>query len=58
MTILPTRCTTKFTTANGRLERPDLIPSVSCMIKKMAALGFEEGIGFVPFAGIGWELSR
>jgi HEAT repeat protein len=22
--------------------------------KKMAALGFEEGIGFVPFAGIGW----
>ena len=23
--------------------------------KKMAVLGFEEGIGFVPFAGIGWE---
>ncbi len=23
--------------------------------KKMAELGFEEGIGFVPFAGIGWE---
>jgi HEAT repeat protein len=22
--------------------------------KKMAALGFEEGIGFIPFAGIGW----
>jgi len=22
--------------------------------KKMAQLGFEEGIGFVPFAGIGW----
>jgi lipid-binding SYLF domain-containing protein/HEAT repeat protein len=23
--------------------------------KKMAQLGFEEGIGFVPFAGIGWS---
>jgi HEAT repeats len=23
--------------------------------KKMAELGFEEGIGFVPFAGIGWS---
>jgi HEAT repeat protein len=23
--------------------------------KKMAQLGFEEGIGFIPFAGIGWE---
>jgi HEAT repeat protein len=23
--------------------------------KKMAQLGFEQGIGFVPFAGIGWE---
>jgi HEAT repeat protein len=23
--------------------------------KKMAQLGFEEGLGFVPFAGIGWE---
>ncbi len=23
--------------------------------KKMAQLGFEEGIGFVPFAGIGWK---
>jgi len=23
--------------------------------KKMAQLGFEEGIGFVPFAGIGWR---
>jgi HEAT repeat protein len=23
--------------------------------KKLAMLGFEEGIGFVPFAGIGWE---
>jgi hypothetical protein len=22
--------------------------------KKMAELGFEEGIGFIPFAGIGW----
>jgi len=22
--------------------------------KKMAQLGFEEGIGFVPFAGVGW----
>ena len=23
--------------------------------KKLAMMGFEEGIGFVPFAGIGWE---
>src|SRR2546427_12271747 len=23
--------------------------------KKMAQMGFEEGIGFVPFAGIGWK---
>jgi HEAT repeat protein len=23
--------------------------------KKMAQLGFEEGIGFIPFAGIGWQ---
>src|SRR3984885_1512599 len=23
--------------------------------KKLALLGFEEGIGFVPFAGMGWE---
>jgi HEAT repeat protein len=23
--------------------------------RKMAQLGFEEGIGFIPFAGIGWE---
>lgn len=23
--------------------------------KKMAQLGFEEGIGFIPFAGIGWR---
>jgi HEAT repeat protein len=23
--------------------------------KQMAQLGFEEGIGFIPFAGIGWE---
>ena len=23
--------------------------------KKMAQLGFEEGIGFIPFAGIGWK---
>ena len=26
--------------------------------KKMALLGFEEGIGFVPFAGMGWEAYR
>jgi HEAT repeat protein len=26
--------------------------------KKLAVLGFEEGIGFVPFAGIGWEAYR
>jgi len=23
--------------------------------KKMAQLGFEQGVGFIPFAGIGWE---
>ena len=23
--------------------------------KKLALMGFEEGIGFVPFAGMGWE---
>jgi HEAT repeat protein len=23
--------------------------------KKMAQLGFQEGIGFIPFAGIGWQ---
>src|SRR5437667_8175066 len=23
--------------------------------KKMAQLGFEEGIGFIPFAGMGWK---
>jgi hypothetical protein len=26
--------------------------------KKMAALGFEEGIGFIPFAGIGYEIVK
>jgi HEAT repeat protein len=26
--------------------------------KKMAQLGFEEGIGFIPFAGIGWRVIR
>ena len=26
--------------------------------KRMAALGFEEGIGFIPFAGIGWGASK
>jgi HEAT repeat protein len=26
--------------------------------KKMAMLGFQEGIGFIPFAGIGWEAFR
>jgi HEAT repeat protein len=26
--------------------------------KKLALLGFEEGIGFVPFAGMGWEAYR
>jgi hypothetical protein len=34
-----------------------LIASKTSMLKdpkKMAQLGFEEGIGFIPFAGIGW----
>ncbi len=26
--------------------------------KKLAMLGFQEGIGFIPFAGIGWEAFR
>jgi HEAT repeat protein len=26
--------------------------------RKLALLGFEEGIGFVPFAGVGWEAYR
>jgi HEAT repeat protein len=26
--------------------------------KKMAQLGFEEGLGFIPFAGIGWRAIR
>ena len=26
--------------------------------KKLAMMGFEEGIGFVPFAGMGWEAYR
>lgn len=35
-----------------------LIASQTAILKdprKMAQLGFEEGIGFIPFAGIGWE---
>ena len=35
-----------------------LIASQTDMLKdpkKVAQLGFEEGIGFIPFAGIGWE---
>jgi HEAT repeat protein len=43
---------------NGeRKARKGLISSQASLLhdpKKMAALGFEEGIGFVPFAGIGW----
>jgi len=26
--------------------------------KKMAQMGFEEGIGFIPFAGIGYEIFK
>jgi len=26
--------------------------------KKMAEIGFEEGLGFVPFAGIGWDVLK
>ncbi len=43
---------------NGeRKARRGLISSQTSLLhdpKKMAALGFEEGIGFIPFAGIGW----
>jgi HEAT repeat protein len=40
-----------------RKARKGLISSQASLLhdpKKMAALGFEEGIGFIPFAGIGW----
>ena len=40
-----------------RKARRGLIASETSMLKdpkKMAQLGFEEGIGFIPFAGIGW----
>lgn len=43
---------------NGdRKASKGLIASQKSMLsdpKKMAQLGFEEGIGFIPFAGIGW----
>jgi HEAT repeat protein len=43
---------------NGeRKARKGLISSQASLLhdpKKVAALGFEEGIGFIPFAGIGW----
>jgi|SRR5579862_7675095 len=43
---------------NGeRKAKKGLIASQASMLhdpKKMAELGFEEGIGFIPFAGIGW----
>jgi HEAT repeat protein len=43
---------------NGkRKAKRGLISSQTSLLhdpKKMAALGFEEGIGFIPFAGIGW----
>ncbi len=43
---------------NGeRKAKEGLISSQASLFhdpKKMAALGFEEGIGFIPFAGIGW----
>jgi HEAT repeat protein len=43
---------------NGeRKARKGLISSQASLLhdpRKMAALGFEEGIGFIPFAGIGW----
>jgi hypothetical protein len=38
-----------------------LIASQTSMLKdpkKIAQLGFEEGIGFIPFAGIGWRAIR
>jgi HEAT repeat protein len=47
-----------FEVLNGeRKAGRGLISSQASLLhdpKKMAALGFEEGIGFVPFAGIGW----
>jgi HEAT repeat protein len=42
---------------NQRKVNRGLIASQTAILKdpkKMAQLGFEEGIGFIPFAGIGW----
>jgi hypothetical protein len=41
-----------------RKGRKGLIASQAAMLedpKKMAELGIQEGIGFIPFAGMGWE---
>jgi hypothetical protein len=47
-----------YAVLNGeRKTGKGLIASKASMLhdpKKMAELGFEEGIGFIPFAGIGW----
>jgi hypothetical protein len=51
-----------FEVLNGeRKAKPGLVSSKVSLFhdpKKLAALGFEQGIGFIPFAGIGWGLSR
>jgi len=42
----------------GRKTGKGIIASQTAFLKdpkKLAQLGFEEGIGFIPFAGIGWQ---
>jgi HEAT repeat protein len=42
----------------GRKSGKGLIASQTAILKdpkKMAQLGFEQSVGFIPFAGIGWE---
>jgi hypothetical protein len=55
MTIPPTRSITKLNGERKAGKGP--ISSKASILtdpKKMAQLGFEEGIGFIPFASIGW----
>jgi hypothetical protein len=45
----------------GRKASKGLIASQSAVLhdpKKLAALGIEQGVGFIPFAGIPWEAFR
>lgn len=51
------KCTTKFWAANAELP-PSLVASESSILKdakKLVQLGFEEGIGLMPFGEISWR---